>query len=260
MSIWTPACEAQLIDLWNAGNSAALIARQFDTTPNAVIGKVHRLRKAGVAMRTDKPTKHLAQAASQDQRAKTKPTMTPSAKASSRPAPDSGAQGGASSVASNDRPGPRTAHPPAQKTVQTVGQLPSGQPAKLIACAAPGGPFIPGECTPSSDAAAKSPVSRQLADHPPTPVTLDALRANQCHFPIWPHKALPNHHLYGVRCGGPVVPDLQQSGLCHAPGYCAHHKSICESPRLNKSRGNRLAQGQARAAKHRETLAGGPLR
>lgn len=253
MSIWTPAREAQLIDLWNAGNSAALIAWQFDTTPNAVIGKVHRLRKAGVAMRTDKPTKHLAQD-------------------SSLSASDNRIQGGLRSVASNDRLGPESAHPPAQKTVQTVGQLPSGQPESsaqnavvpqersLEKVAAPEGPFIPGKRCPSSDAAAKSPVSRQLADHPPTPVTLDALRANQCHFPIWPHKALPNHHLYGVRCGGPVVPDLQQSGLCHAPGYCAHHKSICESPRLNKSRGNRLAQGQARAAKHRETLAGGPLR
>lgn len=159
---------------------------------------------------------------------KTSTNFIPSAQAPSLSAPDNG---GPHSV------DPRTAHPPAQETVQTVGQLPSGQPAKLIACAAPGGPFIPGECTPSSDAAAKSPVSRQLADHPPTPVTLDALRANQCHFPIWPHKALPNHHLYGVMCGGPVVPDLQQSGLCHAPRYCAHHKSLCECPRVKRSHG-----------------------
>lgn len=237
MSIWTPAREAQLIALWNAGSSAALIAWQFDTTPNAVIGKVYRLRIAGVDLRTDAPTKNL----SPGQRAirfgvkamRAPRTSTQSAQAPSLPAPDSVDPHGA---------GPRTAHPPAQQTVQTVTQLPS--------------------IAPDTDSA--------VSDHPASvlqlqnggaieglSVSLVAANADQCRFPIWPHTALPDHPDYGKVCGAPVAPDPQQSGLCSAPPYCAHHKSLCETPRVKQSRGNRLAARQVRAARYRESHAGG---
>jgi len=51
---WTPESTDELIRLWNLGRSAGDIAALWGGKPsrNAIVGKVHRLRKEGVEMRS----------------------------------------------------------------------------------------------------------------------------------------------------------------------------------------------------------------
>lgn len=44
MSDWPATKEAQLRELWALGMTGAAIARRLDVTPNAVVGKAHRLK------------------------------------------------------------------------------------------------------------------------------------------------------------------------------------------------------------------------
>lgn len=50
---WTDESEAKLIELWNSGLSASVCAAKLggNLTRNAVMGKIHRLRRAGVKLR-----------------------------------------------------------------------------------------------------------------------------------------------------------------------------------------------------------------
>lgn len=52
---WTDERIETLVKLWNNGDSASEIAREFRFTRNQVIAKVHRLRNKGVELRA-KPT------------------------------------------------------------------------------------------------------------------------------------------------------------------------------------------------------------
>lgn len=49
---WTDKDTQEVIRLWNEGYSAGQIANKFEVTRSSVMGKVARLRKRGVQMRT----------------------------------------------------------------------------------------------------------------------------------------------------------------------------------------------------------------
>lgn len=56
LNAWTPHDDAKLIEMWNRGDSAGMIAVALrKVSRSAVIGRVYRLRKAGADLRSSPP-------------------------------------------------------------------------------------------------------------------------------------------------------------------------------------------------------------
>lgn len=69
-SDWTEERTAELVRLWDAGESATAISEQMGlATRNVVIGKIHRLRKAGYPMSRAAQTREQIQENAKAQRA-----------------------------------------------------------------------------------------------------------------------------------------------------------------------------------------------
>ena len=49
----------RIVEMWNAGVSGGDIAREFNTTRSAILGRIHRMRSLGVELREQNQNKEI---------------------------------------------------------------------------------------------------------------------------------------------------------------------------------------------------------
>lgn len=214
---WSDGALKRLVDAYNEGNSAGVVAKAFGVTRNTVVGQINRAKRRGWTVRKGSPTNSHWGTINGVRKAKPRRATTarrpmrPSSPADKRKAtvslPDTAAT-------HCDLPIP-AAHPAA---AGDISQTNAGLAVSSLEASA-------SAPAPDTDASAPDPGAFSPG------VPLEDVGPKQCRFPLWPHKAKPGAPGYGVVCGAPV--EVSKTTL--VPLYCEHHRRRCSDGKPKRS-------------------------
>jgi hypothetical protein len=223
---WSDDQIKRLVDQYNSGDSAGVLAQAFGVSRNAVLGQINRAKKNGYTVRSGKPTRK--QNGPSQRAASSRRPMRAASRFDKRRPDVSLADDKLAETAPSTAPIPAA---PSRSAGDTSGAATARVGSSLEASASAPAPDL--EAAPSGSG-----------------VLLEDVGPGQCRFPLWPHKAKPGSPGYGVVCGADISVAPSQAttaGATLPPGggstertvpaplYCEAHRKRCSDGKPKRS-------------------------